>query len=135
MITASPLEVEALAVFHAFQLLNSYGQEKCTIVSNYKVLIKTVQSESLADLPYWSAAETVMQCIHQLRGLQETVQLKHANREKIIPAHYLANWARRTGGTFIGLPGGAFGREIHLQDRLDPQSFKLQADREGIGRV
>lgn len=96
------------------------------VLSDCKILIKAINTENLNDLPHWSAQEVVAQCIQMFKLVQDRAHIQYISREKVIPAHCLANWARRMSGAFCGRPSREFMKEIQLQETLDQALFQLE---------
>lgn len=93
-----PLSAEAVAMLHALTYCQKPNQnatmEKVTIISDCKVLVKHIQSETIEGLPSWQAAEPVAACIRLAAISKEWTEIRHMGREGVRSPHKLANWSR-----------------------------------------
>ncbi|KAF3329674.1 hypothetical protein FCM35_KLT05005 [Carex littledalei] len=130
MRAADPLQAEAYAMTRALQLvLDRYMTKegvKITLLSDCQTLIKAVQSNSVEELPVWTAAQTVAECGHLFSQLRAGLTIQKTTRKAIQDPHNLANWARRTGTSFTGTVAEVPELNFTIRASLNRDDFQLQ---------
>lgn len=132
MRVSDPLHAEAYAVLQV--LTHLVSQQELIQGRPYKILtdcshlVKAVQTGSVAELPSWSAAATVAQCVHIFASNRAGLEITKISREGLKGPHKLANWARTSGRSFHGSLGEIEETNCMVDTVLDQNFFSFEKD-------
>lgn len=88
-------------------------------------MVKAIQTNGLAGLPSWKAAETVQECINKIQSNEEKFRLKHVTRKALQEPHSLANRARTTGQSRHGWPAENHISELGVASEIDAKWCRI----------
>lgn len=117
--STSALQAEALGVLRAMEVIEPTDTPPPTVLmSDSMTLAQILQSENIQLVPEWRAQDTIEECIRRKRTCQGGISFRHVYREHLQGPHNLANYARRTGATFTGLPCSQFLPSMAVYEHL-----------------
>lgn len=88
-------------------------------------MVKAIQTNGLAGLPSWKAAETVQECINKIQSSEGKFSLKHVTRKALHEPHSLANRARTTGQSRHGWPVDNHISELGVAPEINADWFRI----------
>ena len=131
MLAEDPLHAEAVALLHTLQLCisqpHTLESDGVQVLSDCKVLVNAVNSNSIQDLPSWKAADTVAQCGRLAQNQFRNIQIRHVTREAAKGPHEMSNWARRNQQNSGGLIDLIHSPWKQLERHLNPEFILIEA--------
>ncbi|KAJ4810337.1 RNA-directed DNA polymerase (reverse transcriptase)-related family protein [Rhynchospora pubera] len=126
--SADPFQAEALALHEAVRWVQGLNQERgrqtVQIFCDCLILVQALQEDNLDCLPSWRARASVASIASLLDQFGDGVFLQHVRREAVQPAHNLANYARRTGYRYQGIPMASVMTQNNIGMRIDTRFFQ-----------
>ncbi|KAJ3686358.1 hypothetical protein LUZ61_015522 [Rhynchospora tenuis] len=94
--THDAFSAEALAMLNGIKFAKALLSvfEAVVVFSDSKILVDCINDRNLQEISSWRAEGVIWQCIYQLMDLP-MIQVRHARRDALHPAHQMANAARR----------------------------------------
>ncbi|KAJ4791511.1 RNA-directed DNA polymerase (reverse transcriptase)-related family protein [Rhynchospora pubera] len=130
--TADSFQAESVALQRAFDwaqvMSQEHGNERVHIFSDCISLVTALQEGNIDTIPSWRARPILAAIIRQLEQLGDRITLTHVRREAVLPAHRLANLARRNRIGYNGVPTAAVMQEHNIGMNIERRFFQQVQD-------